>query len=844
MAGILCDNINLECIMAGNDLIAEVWRQQDLVYQYDCTAPTLTITAPAGTAAATPSYYTAGAVFRVQGTVIDTESGVAAVYVNNQPATVSGTSWYKDVTLPANTTTSLSVYAVDHAENRTETMTRYVMYDNAAPVLTVSAPAGQSAGAPTYVTNGSYRVSGTVSDSGSGVAAVYVNHAAATISGSNWYKDISLSGDVTTTISVYATDRAGKSSAAVNRYIRYDSAAPSVAISSPAANSYTSATTVTVSGTASDPSGITKVTVNGQTATGSTSWSRAVSLTANAWNTITVIATDAAGRTSTVTRQVYSDTIAPTLSITAPAANSYTTSSTVTVTGACSDATGIRSVTVNGQAASVSNNTYSRSISLNANVWTTLTVVATDGVGRTTTQTRKVFYDSAAPSLALSAPIAESYTSATTTTVSGTVSDASGIRSVTVAGTAVSITNGAFSRSVSLSANAWNTLTVVATDNAGRTSTVSRRVYCDTTAPSLSISAPANNIYTTSSSITVKGTASDATGIRSVTVNGSAASGTTSWSRAVSLSANAWTTITVVATDGVGRTSSATRKIFYDSAAPSLAITSPAANSTVTSSSITVSGTCSDASGIRSVTVNGSAASVSGGTYSKAVSLSLGSNTITVIATDNAGRTSTVSRTVTRISALKVVNSSSASGLGYTPNFAAVLKKGLWANEYEIYGAFITTNTSGTMTGFCEPIHIGTPFNQKKGTAAFGNGTVSINVDGGWPLSGDSVMVCGRASNISFGSFNIGHNGGSGTVIKTITTSFRPNFFACVSYSNGLEGFNGQNFCMMEYTATAGATTLTAGHKTQHNAWNIFSGVSYSANSISLIRGRRASAST
>jgi hypothetical protein len=86
-----------------------------------------------------------------------------------------------------------------------------------------------------------------------------------------------------------------------------------------------------------------------------------------------------------------------------------------------------------------------------------------------------------------------------------------------------------------------------------------------------------------------------------------------------------------------------------DKTNPSVAITSPVGGTTI-ASSVTVSGTDGDAtSGIASVKVNGSAATLGSGTFSKTgVALACGSNTINVLATDNAGRTSTDSITVTR----------------------------------------------------------------------------------------------------------------------------------------------------------------------------------------------------
>ena len=150
-----------------------------------------------------------------------------------------------------------------------------------------------------------------------------------------------------------------------------------------------------------------------------------------------------------------------------------------TVSGTASDATGIRSVTVNGAAASVSGNNWSRTLSLATNTTHTITVVATDGVGRTTTVNRYLRVDGDRPALVVTAPAGVSAATATWTpnstyTVSGTVSDGSGIKSVTVNGYAASISGNTWSRAISLNTATVTTVTVVAADKAGRTTTITR----------------------------------------------------------------------------------------------------------------------------------------------------------------------------------------------------------------------------------------------------------------------------------------------------------------------------------------------------------------------------------
>jgi len=81
--------------------------------------------------------------------------------------------------------------------------------------------------------------------------------------------------------------------------------------------------------------------------------------------------------------------------------------------------------------------------------------------------------------------------------------------------------------------------------------------------------------------------------------------------------------------------------------APSLSLSAPDDASTVSSPTVTVAGTASDNVGVASVTVDGQAVTLSGGTFSTPVTLGEGANTITVVAADATGATTTVTRSVT-----------------------------------------------------------------------------------------------------------------------------------------------------------------------------------------------------
>lgn len=110
--------------------------------------------------------------------------------------------------------------------------------------------------------------------------------------------------------------------------------------------------------------------------------------------------------------------------------------------------------------------------------------------------------------------------------------------------------------------------------------------------------------------------------------------------------------VSLQVTDNDGNVSDLASVTFVIStSAPTLNVTSPAEGLLTNSNKVTVSGTAaagSDAVTLSEVTINGESVSVgAGGSFSKEITLQEGENTITVIAKDSLGKTTTVTRHVT-----------------------------------------------------------------------------------------------------------------------------------------------------------------------------------------------------
>ena len=141
------------------------------------------------------------------------------------------------------------------------------------------------------------------------------------------------------TITVNASDNDGNAATAATATITVDTVPPTLSVSTPAAGLITNNPSVNVSGVTNDTTSspvTVKITLNGANqgniSVGSDgSFSKAVTL-AEGTNTIVVTATDAAGKTSSITRSVKLDTTIPAISSMTLAPNPANTSASVTIT--------------------------------------------------------------------------------------------------------------------------------------------------------------------------------------------------------------------------------------------------------------------------------------------------------------------------------------------------------------------------------------------------------------------------------------------------------------------------------------------------------------------------------
>ena len=197
------------------------------------------------------------------------------------------------------------------------------------PVITILSPSGGA-----YVTNNKQPVVFTITDEaggsgvkldsvvvnldGSAVPAGEVSHSAISNGYSFTYTPSAALSDGDHTVTVDATDNDGNAATQKSTTFKVDTIPPVLNITSPTEGMITSTAALTVSGTTNDATSspvTVKISLNGTdqgavTVGGDGAFSKAVTLKEGA-NVIVVTATDAAGKSSSVTRNVTLDTSVP-----------------------------------------------------------------------------------------------------------------------------------------------------------------------------------------------------------------------------------------------------------------------------------------------------------------------------------------------------------------------------------------------------------------------------------------------------------------------------------------------------------------------------------------------------
>lgn len=584
---------------------------------YDNQQPTLAITVPA------QDIRTNRSSVQIRGKVSDSLTAVTVTINDVVVSIASDGSFEKLVEFGAPGSYPVVVKAKDVAGNET-IVQRNLIYDTTAPAFTIN-----------QVLTPTNEKSQTISGSREPGVVIAVSCPTATVSPVTYPTEDSwsvlLSGFVNgaNLITVTATDNAGNNTVLTAEVL--------------AGNIYSGAKTITINA----PPGMTIFyTIDGTTpTTASNRYTGPVTITASC--IFSYFAIDTLGNSSAITTAAYTiDTITPKLDVVTLASGATTTNRNLAISGTVSDNTRIQSLFINNipvPFAADGSFTATRVLVPGSNV---ITTIATDIVGNSSSDTRTINLEAETvkPTLTVSTLADNAATNATPLNITGTVSDANGIDSLTINGTTVVVTNGAYSHALQLTEGA-NAIIIIATDNAGNQTTDSRTITFDRTLPTLTISAPADNSQTREASLTVSGTISKngAVEISNTTTGTSLTAAVTgsSYSGIVQLAPGS-NTIEVAVTDAAGNRSTAIKRtIMYDPDPPALAITVPPQDTQMQTLTTTIRGRVTDATEtVVALTFDGvtSPLPVTDGAFELAITFpGEGFYSIVVTATDAAG---------------------------------------------------------------------------------------------------------------------------------------------------------------------------------------------------------------
>lgn len=374
--------------------------------------------------------------------------------------------------------------------------------------------------------------------------------------------------------------------------------APTVAISSPAANTTTSST-ISLSGTCT--ASVSTVDISGASPASTScaangTYSVSITLSAPAGSkTVTVSQTNNDG-TGTDSRIFILNPLVPSILITSPAASTIT-ASTITIQGSCDSS--VSTINISGAtptSTTCSSGTFSQVITLSGVDGNKAPIFSQTNGSGTGSDNRTFILDTASPtSTSISINAGAAYTNSTSAALTLSATDSNSGIQIYITNTAGCGSGGTYeaystSKSWTLAqTNSTATVYVKFKDSvSNESSCISDSIIHDSIAPSIAYSSPSDGSYGTTG-LTVSGTCEN--GI-AVTLNGSGITSTTatcssgSFSSAVAFTAGEGNKpITISQTDLAGNSTSAARTFVRDNTNPNnVTFTAPSSNLSTSSS--------------------------------------------------------------------------------------------------------------------------------------------------------------------------------------------------------------------------------------------------------------------
>lgn len=534
---------------------------------------------------------------------------------------------------------TLTAAIEDRAGNKTE-LTRQFTIDTTPPELTVTAEGGPQIKATAT------RLIGKAVDATTSIRSLRVNGIEIPfLAAGEFTVPFPLLNEGRNFLKIEATDEAGNVTTKEVTLVR-DTTGPEFSEMNPAPGSFTRQATVALSGRVRDlATSVVSLRINGATIpltpeTGDR-FSVEIPLPKEGENSIEITAVDEAGHQTAYPRfSLIRDTSPPIIEIARPSAGLNVPTPSIVVAGAIRDAAPITSLSLNGRPLALQESRFSSEISLKSGE-NTLLFSATDAAGNTTEARRTILFDPTPPELTMTSPKQGQRVASKQVDFAGQVVDSiSSVASVTVNGIRVVPTpSGHFTTAFPLNIEGENRFHVVAADPAGNETATSLVVIRDTEPPDLQLGQPADGLYTDEPTLTLAGTASDrGASTISIMANGVSVPLKEGRFKTVVALKEGENALDLAATDGAGNVKTLSRRVILDTRPPKITIDSPPRGAAVSTSAIILSGAVTDeTSPILSLTLNGNSVPVIRGAFKFPVTLSPGTNTFLLSATDAAG---------------------------------------------------------------------------------------------------------------------------------------------------------------------------------------------------------------
>lgn len=419
----------------------------------------------------------------------------AALTLNGKPVALDAQGGFSVPVALQEGQNAFAFVAVDPAGNSGR-LDASVVRDTQAPVVVITAPLE---GALTNALQ--LLVTGTVSDP---AARLTVNGQTVPLVSAGGAAAFTLTlapGEGALTLLAEATDAAGNTGRD-ERHVVIDRTAPIITLD-PAPPTLVAAESLAFSGRVDDSKATLRI--NGQTVpldlTGA--FSAALPLTEGP-NAFAFVATDAAGNVGTLQASVTRDTLAPVVHFKDPAEGLVTNVRTLVLTGQVDDLTA--QVQVEGQPVtldptgffSLPKDLVEGPMSFNA--------TAKDAAGNVGTATRAIVVDWTAPAITLDAPVPV-LTATPTYTFAGRVDDPTA--ALTVNGQPLTLDGEGRFIWVGTLAEGLNSFAFEATDPAGNVGRLGASLLCDTIAPLVTLTSPAEGFLTNAAQVLVQGRVDD-----------------------------------------------------------------------------------------------------------------------------------------------------------------------------------------------------------------------------------------------------------------------------------------------------------------------------------------------